>query len=251
MLEVVRDKLKKLGFDNKGMEVYIACLQEEGGLFVVDIVDRVGLKRSTVDVVLNRLVDQGVMGFYLDGKRKRYTAEDPRSLVDSFENTVSELKQVLPQMYSEIGAKGRTRVRFYNGEESVLKMFEDMFLTVRTSNNKKKEILAVADLERMNKAVKNFQERIQKTRVEYGISLRVLSPRDQLSIDIQKHDKENLRQTKIFDGKKFPFKAAFNVYEGSVSLFRLEGKPSGVIIEDNDLADSIRALFELLWENFK
>lgn len=249
MVSEIIDKLKKIGFDQKEIDVYLTCLQEESGVFVVDIVDRTKLKRSTIDVVLNRLVDQGVIGFYFDGKRKRYTAEDPKTLVNSFETTVKDLKILLPDLYSQIKVENKTKIRFYSGEESIFRMFEDIFLTIRTGS-KKKELLTVANIEGMDKAVNGLQKKMQTQRLKYKIGLRIFAPDDRLVRALQK-DNTKSREIKIFDGNKFPFNASLNIYEDSISLFRLEKNPSGVIIEDADLAESLRSIFNMLWSNFK
>jgi sugar-specific transcriptional regulator TrmB len=250
MLEELYAKLALMGLSKKEASIYVACLQSETGKFTVDLVADTKYKRSTIDVIVKSLISQGLLSYHLDGQRKRYSATDPNALIESFESVTKELKQLLPLVYAPTKKNG-PKIRFYEGAESVLRMFDDIFLTIKMGKRKEREMLAIAAIEDMNKAVGGIQEKMQVRRLSNHISLRIISPKDTLSEALHKSDlsdKKTLREMKFFDGKKFPFHVSFNVYEDSVSIFKLTGSPSGVILEDSSLAESLRSLFELLWE---
>ena len=65
---------------------------------------------------------------------------------------------------------------------------------------------------------------------------------------MQSRDDEMLRETKYLPPDKFPFKSDIAVYGDNIGISALEGKVVGVIITHKELANSFRALFNLLWD---
>ena len=164
MFDEVIKTLNKMGLSDKEIKVYLSCLQKKEGLFTSEITENTEIKRSTVDVVVNQLIERGYISYYLDGRRKKYVAEDPKSLIYTFENSLDELKKILPLLYTTNNDKeGLPKMRFYQGEESVLRMFDDIFLTMKVSGNEKL-LLAIASIDDMDKAVGGLQKKVQQKR---------------------------------------------------------------------------------------
>lgn len=250
MLKEIQEKLKKLGLGEKEIEIYMACLKSGEGLFVVDLVKETKIKRSTIDVVIQRLLNQGILTQHQDGRRNKFVAEDPKKLIESFERNIKELKDYLPLIYSQINKKGSTKVRFYHGTKSVLGMLNEIFLTIRVSDSKEKEMLSISNIDQMNIATDYKQISAQESRIKSRVFLRIISTDGELARKIKEEDgPKTLRKTKIFDDKKYPFNATLNIYENNISIFQIKGEPVGIIIEDTDLATSMKSIFELLWKS--
>lgn len=78
--------------------------------------------------------------------------------------------------------------------------------------------------------------------------MRWIAPDDKDSRKFLETAKQELRQMKFVDPKKYPFHLDMNIYGRKVSILSLEGKPAGIIIENEILASSFRSLFNLLWD---
>jgi sugar-specific transcriptional regulator TrmB len=246
----IKDQLQSLGFDEKEIIVYLECLKSKEGLFVSEISEKTEIKRSTVNIVLLRLIKKGLVTHHELGRRKRYTAENPEHVINSFKEILNEIEYKLPKIYSEIKKIPSTKIRLYQGKDGVVKMFNDIFLTIRMSDDLDNEMLSISAIDQMDIAVNNIQSKIEKKRTHHRIKLRILTPDGPLAEKIKNADSnKTLRNTHFFSDKKNLFNISFNIYAGSVSMFNLKGEPVGVIIEDRNLAESMRILFEIIWEN--
>jgi hypothetical protein len=89
-----------------------------------------------------------------------------------------------------------------------------------------------------------------KNRVKKNISVRAITPTTEyFKEELFKKDQQELREIKFIDQKEYPFSIEVDVYGGSkVSL--ISGKESmGAIIESSEVHNTMKMIFEILWEN--
>ncbi|MCX6743564.1 MAG: hypothetical protein NT116_04985 [Candidatus Parcubacteria bacterium] len=67
---------------------------------------------------------------------------------------------------------------------------------------------------------------------------------------LKSSDKEMLREAKYVSEKEFPFKAGIDIYEHYVAIYTFKGKIMGVIIENEDIAKTLKSIFEMLWQKY-
>ena len=95
------------------------------------------------------------------------------------------------------------------------------------------------------------KDKIQKQfidkRVKEQLAVRWIAPNDQTSRQFSKTASQEFRQIKFIDPQKYPLHLDLNIYGHKISILSLEGKPAGVIIENEILASSLRSIFNLLW----
>jgi len=149
----VSEIFEQFGLDEKEIKVYLACLQSSDGLFVSEISEVTTIKRSTVDVVLKRLIKQGFINFFVTGRRNRYQAEKPEKLMFGFENTLRDFKNMIPFLTPGTSGNKQQKIRFYYGKESLFQMLNDVIITLKLSKLEHKEVLTVAAMEQMNHAL--------------------------------------------------------------------------------------------------
>jgi sugar-specific transcriptional regulator TrmB len=251
-MDKIKKQLESLGFSDKEITIYLTCLNNKDGLFVAEITKQTSIKRSTVNIVLERLIKKGLISYHEFGRRKKYTAENPKHIMDSFREIIDAVENKLPAISSKIEKASSAKIRLYKGNDSVIKMFNDIFLTIRMSDNTNKEMLSISAIDQMNVAVNNSQSKVEKKRLKERINLRILTTKGPLAEKIKGNDSsKTLRETRFFNDKKKQFNISFNIYADSVSIFDLKDEPVGVIIEDDNLAKSMRILFEIIWENSK
>jgi len=78
--------------------------------------------------------------------------------------------------------------------------------------------------------------------------VRAVTPNTKEGIEYQKNDKEQIRETRLVPLEKFPFNIEKNIVGNKVAFFSThEGKLIITIIENKEIADAERAIFELAW----
>ena len=133
MKALARD-LEKLGLSEKEAMVYLASL-ETGPAPVQVIARKAEVNRATTYVMIEALLQKGLMSTFDKGKKTMFTAEKPerlhrivhseRASVDEKEQTI---KKILPDLDAICAAAGeRPKVSFYEGEEGLEAMRETIF----------------------------------------------------------------------------------------------------------------------------
>lgn len=253
MKALARD-LQKLGLSEKEALVYLSSL-ELGPSPVQTISRKADVNRATTYVMIESLVQHGLMSSFQKGKKMLYTAEKPdrlhrivhkeRDLVNEKEETI---KRILPDLDAVCVAAGeRPQVSFYEGEEGLEAMREIIF-----SSNAKEldDFVSMDDLSHLlpEEHWKKHNLRLKKNK----ITGRVI-----FSSESDYHPPEEGKETwkyKRIPKKQFPMHGELTVFGNKVAMISLKGKLVGVVIESKEMATMVRSMFELAWiqaENYK
>lgn len=250
MPQNVKEILEKLGLKEPEVRVYFACLEHKEGLFVAEITKLTGIKRSTVNLILERLAKKGFITFHLDGSRKLFSAESPEALLFQFEDSLSELRHLIPLLRIAAGKDKKTNIRFFEGREALEKILSDVLITLKMTRGSK-ELLEISSGQDVFEVQPDHRKKFIDKRIRERIPLRWIAPESKLAREIDKTSKQELRKIKYFDSKKYEFQIEIDVYSDKIALIDLGKYPSGVIVENKLLADSFRSLFNLLWDHLK
>ncbi len=60
--------------------------------------------------------------------------------------------------------------------------------------------------------------------------------------------KKGLKERRFLPKEKFPFAGSVTIYGNKVSLISQKRTISGVIIENKEIADTLKTIFNLAWE---
>src|SRR6185436_5706207 len=97
-------ELKKLGLKDKEAAVYLSCLQL-GPSPVQPIARKAKVVRATTYVVLESLMNRGLITKYKEGKKTLFSAEPPRQLMrllekerEDIQEKQRELEHILPEL---------------------------------------------------------------------------------------------------------------------------------------------------------
>lgn len=251
MPENVKQILEKLGLKEHEVKVYFTCLENKQGLFVAQITKLTGIKRSTVNLILDRLTKKGFITFHLDGNRKLFSAESPEALLFQFEDSLNDLRHLIPLLRIATGSDKKTNIRFFEGKDGVEKILSDVLITLKINRDPQKELLEISSGQDIFDVQPDHQRKFIDKRVRERIPLRWIAPESSLSRGLDKTSKEEFRKIKFFDNKKYRFQIEIDIYADKIALIDLGKHPSGVIVENKLLADSFRSLFNLLWDHLK
>ena len=113
MPENIRKTLNRIGLKDPEIRVYLICLENKQGLFVAEIARETSIKRSTVNLILDRLSEKGFVTYHLDGNRKLFSAESPEALLFNLEESLTDLRGLIPLLRITSGADKKTKIRFF------------------------------------------------------------------------------------------------------------------------------------------
>ena len=76
-------------------------------------------------------------------------------------------------------------------------------------------------------------------------------PSDEYIKEHVKANKEELRESILLPEKEFPISNEINIYQNKVAILSFGDEKIGIIIESQQIADTQRAIFNLLWKSLK
>ena len=247
MFNAAKRHLTNLGLRENEALVYLACLQYPTGTSVHELVSATNIKRSSVDLILDRLRKRGFIQRHKEGKRWFYRAETPENIVFSIEERTQDFKQFLPVFMQSMTSGAMPSVRFYEGLEGVNQVFDDILLSTRLSKSNN-ELLTISSGKDLIKLIPGHQLQFVKKRIREQIPLRILAPESEFTRKLFVENERALRSSRFFDEKQFNFKMEIDIYADKVALLTFsEPRVMGTVIENKEIADSMRSIFELIW----
>ena len=190
------------------------------------------------------LMEAGLMSTYEHNKKTLFSAESPEALKRILKNQEEKLKSaadslegILPALLSmHTYAEEKPKVRFFEGKEGLLTMQEEF---LKTKDKKVESIYNVDDLNVIFSEEERkhyYQERIKRK-----IFVRALYNRKKGFFE---------GTIKFTDDRYVPyeiflFSSDITIYENKVAIASLKERLVGVIIENKQIADTIRSLFNL------
>ncbi len=247
-MKAIAQELEKLGLSEKEALVYLASL-EIGPSPVQVIARKAEVNRATTYVMIESLLQHGLMSSFEKGKKTFYTAEKPerlhrivhneRAVVDEKEQTI---KKILPDLDAICAAAGeRPKVSFYEDEDGLEAMRDTIF---DSKTEAMEDFISFDDLRHLlpQDHWRKHGERLAKKKIKgrtiYTSEQTVEPP------DIVK----GLWEYRRIPKKDFPMHGELTVYGNKVAMIALKGKLVGVIIESKEMALMVRTMFDLAWE---
>ncbi len=242
--------LKKLGLTEKQAQVYMAML-ELGESGMTKIAKRANLKRPTVYLVIDELNLLGLSSEIVKGKKKFYVAVHPKRLVELAKFRADQADKILPELVAIQKSDNKPRIRMLEGTKGVQIAYQEAFELL----NNKEEGLWIGNIglvkERFPEVLKLYNQILSKLK----------NPHIRELIHGEENSKNwvmemNTRGMKNYEaryvGDKFTFGNTDQlIIDDKVITFSIEKEIFVTIVESKEIAQSQRALFELIWKNSK
>ncbi len=238
-------ELINLGLTEKESKVYLASLKL-GKSAVQKIATTSKVNRATTYVIIENLMEKGLMSSYTEGKKQFFIAESPEKLSLLFREQQMEIQKkqeyldkILPELKSlkQEDNEGPV-VRYYKGKEGIIKMLQEF------SEIKKEETVILAysvdstnaffSKEETKKWIEKRKNQKQKTKAIYTFK--------DGEIPVFKNNK-----VKKVPLNKYPITSDIAVYNNKIRMASLNNK-IGLIIEDKEMAQTMKAILALAWE---
>lgn len=233
--------LESVGLKPKEARVYLALLELKQGS-VTQIAKLAELKRSIIYVILADLIKKGYVSQLPDKKINEYQALDSSVIVTSQKGALKNFSEMLPYLQTlHNKGKKRPKIHYLENKEGIWKIYEEM--------NYAKEaffITSYIDIE------KHFPGGVQKwindyKAKHYTMLGRHLIPDNPDELKYVAGFKKLNQKVKILPGVK-RFSMDFTIFENKLTLTSLEEEPFMVLIESEELVNSMRPIFEIAWK---
>lgn len=240
-------ELQQLGLNEKEAKVYLAAL-EFGPTTIAKIAQKSGIKRTTIYEFITDMSARGLIVASITGKRTLYSSIGPEGLNKLIDRQQEIIKNLTPELLllTKQSPK-KPKIRFYEGVEGLKHVFSD---TLNQPDGS--EILFIAPWAgTLGVLPKAFLDQFIIKRKKHNIKTRSIVPYDKFAEEGKENDAEELRETIIVPEKELPIKAKINIYGNKVAILSFGDEKISMIIESQQIADTLKAIFNLLWKNLK
>ena len=242
----IRPLLKRAGLEEKEVEVYLALLAMKSGR-VTSIASASKQSRSHTYLVLQSLEKKGLVSHIESGKVIQFVAEPPHRIVNFAKDRVQEWKETetllegaLPQLASLTSAIiDQPRVTTLRGLEGTKQVYRDVLL--------QKGFCAFFNAEVMFKAFKqNVVPMLFGDQKLQGRELFVDNEGARRYLkEIPQDDDYEVRLLP----KHMQFLSEMVIFGDTIALFAYDDELTIIKIENQNFADTFKALFEGLWKS--
>lgn len=235
-------ELEKIGLADKKAKVYLAILAL-GRATIIQIAKRTLIKRTTVyDIVLD-LMNQGFISEIKNGAKTLLIAEDPTTLVSSFESKLEEIKTIVPAL-SEIYFKSISKpaLRFYEGISGIRHLMEE---SLKMKSKEQYYWGAVGDLTKIFGDI--YVKKYAKRRASRSIWSYCLTTNTTKTPNFIVSDNKALRKVRRLSSNMI-FNGVLCIYDNKVMYISSPDELFGFVIESNSFSSLIKTLFRSMWE---
>lgn len=248
---------QNLGLTDKEAKVYLASL-EIGTNPVSEIGKKSKINRVTTYDILEKLIKKGLVNYIVRRNIKYFSATDPELIATEYRRRAEELYVALPELKKLHGETSVNKVQYFEGLEGIKRVYADSLTTLGLAEDGNYNaditigdvvILNFANAKEIRSIWPTYENDYTKKRIEKGILLKNIAPDEEFGRIIQAQDKDNLSETRLIPKEKFNFTNEIFIYGSKVAVISLKaGEPIAVVIENRDIADSQRTIFNLIWD---
>jgi len=240
MHEELNKLLQQTGFTEKEAAIYIA-LSEFGSATVTEIANRAKLKRSIVYLILEGLIKRGYVSPMPDSKINRYIAVDPTKIFNDLKDTLANFKDALPAFLAIFNQPlWKPKINYFEGEDVT---------TVYREIEHAKQAFFISSIAPFKKylpgEVENWFTFAKKQLHTLGnMHLLADTPADR---EFGQRLKSTKEQVKYLPKGKL-LEMDISIFDNKVALTSLGEHVFIVVIESKALYDSMKTIFDLLWQ---
>lgn len=241
-MENLIQNLSNAGVTEKEARVYIALLQL-GKASAYSISERSGLKKPTTYVILDELIKKSMVMKVPRVKKQQFIARPPEEFFVAAEERLRQARKALPELIT-MAEDNKTNVRtlFYEGINGV----KDA-IYYKSKEMKGKEIVGFyATTEDAPPELIKLFDPWPKDMHNAGIDFRVITPEHETTKQYLDPNNQYGHKIKTIPYSLYSSKSSLEAGDTFVRIVLFKSLQS-VIIESPELAQSVRQVFEMLW----
>ncbi len=258
--QVYKD-LMTAGLSEKEARVYIASIKL-GKSSIQKIAKLSKVNRATTYVLIDILIDRGLMTTVTEGKKRYFSVESPAKLSLLYQKERNDLSRkeialryLVPQL-TEIFENTRgglnSKVKFYNGEQGLKAYREELI------KSKDKKVYLMYNYEQINKYIhsKYINPKITSDFIKRKVSKKIETNLLVSTENIEEFKKLKLSSDpnlNIIDISKFKYGEAVDIssFDNKLFITSLEENLLTVVVQDNNIAHSFKSMFKFVENNIK
>lgn len=239
--ETSSHSLERLGYTVNEAKVYLALLKI-GSSFAGRIAKETELDRSSTYNALKGLVQRGVVSTVHQTKRTTFVPENPKKIIDHFEEKKEMAKNIIPKLQEQFHAsKQKKSVKLFQGYKGVKTIMQDI---IDSSDETVTNYVLGSGGQfnmRMPHYAPLFRKKMESKKIKNKILVR------------QKEDK--IKGRKFTEYKIIPSDiespATINIYDDKVAILIWEEIPQTILIQNKKVSKTLETYFKFMWENTK
>ncbi|MEO5927650.1 MAG: helix-turn-helix domain-containing protein [Patescibacteria group bacterium] len=244
--------LRSLGFTESEANIYLVSL-EMGPSPVQDIAKKAKVSRVTTYAAIESLIKNGLMSSVQKGKKNLYAAESPDRLLHFVSGRIKTMEATLKEVESSVQdlkllQRGdKPVVKLFEGEGALKALQEDMLKTPPAATYE--EFGNIDEIERAydrQQHLNPFHDEFAK--IKQDIRLVYLSKHKPGSNEPKSGKTQNVKGISL-PPEKYDFGGDVIVYGNKIALSTFRGKQISVIVESEELAKTMRAMFQYMWSH--
>lgn len=237
-----KDALRQLGLNEKEASVYTSLLQL-GQTTAYAIAENCGLKRPTVYVVLEDLRRKGAVQKVPHAAKQLFVAKPPDVLVNEFTAKADLVSRTLPQLMALSKAAGKPNVLYFEGLDGVR---QALFHKIDRLKGTEVVGFGAQGSGASKDLLKLFEEWNDRIK-DLKIHIRGIAPQSPSLASFRKEDAEYGRKVKPVSVVDYDANVSIEVTDLFVRVIAFRDLQA-LIIENKDIASSLRQIFELVWK---
>jgi len=240
---MIINELKNAGLNEPEAKVYLAVL-ELGETNISRIAKKSGIKRTTTYLVIDALKEKGLVSSYKKRKKTVFIAENPKKIEEKLEERKNAIGKIMPELLSIASLLDKKPViRFFEGHDGMKDSFKDI---LKYPDSEVLEWYSESYVHDFSEEF--FSKYFTPRRIKNKIWVRAILPNNEVIRKLATRNEKELRQIKLINPKKYNIKIEINVYgKNKVSIISFK-EEIGLIIESQLIHDSLKNMFELMWE---
>lgn len=239
-------KLKQLGYSEKQSKVYLALLSL-GRASVQTIAKEADLKRPTVYLIVEELIEKGLVSRTLGKRKQSYLPIQPDALVSQAEKMFQQTKELIPEL-SALIEKGsnskKAKTLYFEGMVGIEKSL--WYQMDKLAGTEIVAFFGTTDL--ATKEMVRLFHKWNKEMYELGIKLNSIAPKDSNLKKFRTRDQHYGFKSKEISKKSYNSKLSIDITDRFVRILFFREKQA-LIIENEELALALKQVFRLIWTN--
>jgi len=245
MANSIESQLQKIGLNENEAKVYLASLKM-GPATAQQIAAKALVSRPNTYIMIESLSKKGIMSSHYRGKKRYFTAGDPKQLLYVIEQQRAELDAQEEAAKGVIDALGKSSkpvdprsVTVYEGVESARVVWDEL----RENKDLLRGIIPLAQIRKVAPSPKNGDKKFDLYKRFTVHELLVTDGSDAWNKDKPKNIID-----KVISPKELPVKSQIMVYGDKVVITNAEQNELAIHIKDAEIAQSFKAIFDRIWD---
>lgn len=240
--------LRNLDLSEKEAQVYLALLQL-GKTTAYAVSVRSGLKKSTTYFTLEQLVKKG-FAFQIPRARKHlFFAESPDNCLAIAKERLSFVQESLPELMAvKKGETEKVNVSYFEGIEGIQEIYSKLIETMRKKPAEERKFLGFyAHTKDTPEELNRYWVELSEKLNQNNIQRRGFTPNDRSLKWYFENAKKFGIDLRGLPTEKYNSNVSFEIYDQFVQIIS-HRHLQGTLIENSDVAQALRQIFEIMWE---